>query len=194
MRIRRVISGGQTGADQGALFGARGAGVETGGWAPRGWLTEDGPAPWLAGWGLREHEPGWAPRTAANVGASDGTLLVGDRTSAGSALTLDLCRAWGRPHLVIGWRPGRGVDASPTAVDAVRRWLDERQIVTLNVAGNRESKAPGIWWATAALVYAVLAPPPDPLRARVEADPFVRRILEILGGRVEHVEPSVHKW
>lgn len=52
--IERVISGGQTGADQAALRAARACGIPTGGWAPRGWLTEDGPSLWLAEWGLVE--------------------------------------------------------------------------------------------------------------------------------------------
>ena len=42
-----VISGGQTGVDQAALRAARTAGIPTGGFAPLGWSTEDGPAPWL---------------------------------------------------------------------------------------------------------------------------------------------------
>jgi hypothetical protein len=38
--IERVVTGGQTGADQGGLRAARAAGIATGGWAPQGWLTE----------------------------------------------------------------------------------------------------------------------------------------------------------
>jgi hypothetical protein len=49
-----VISGGQTGADQGGLRAARACGIPTWGWAPRDWLTEAGPAPWLEEWGLAE--------------------------------------------------------------------------------------------------------------------------------------------
>ena len=52
--LERVISGGQTGADQTGLHAARACGIPTGGWAPRGWLTEAGPAPWLEEWGLVE--------------------------------------------------------------------------------------------------------------------------------------------
>ena len=43
-----IISGGQTGADQGGLLAARKSGIQTGGWCPLGWRTELGPAPWLA--------------------------------------------------------------------------------------------------------------------------------------------------
>jgi hypothetical protein len=53
IRAEKVISGGQTGADQGGLRAAKAAGIPTGGWAPRGWLVEsphghrDIAAPWL---------------------------------------------------------------------------------------------------------------------------------------------------
>ena len=50
--IGKIISGGQTGVDQAALRAAKACGIPTGGWAPKGWRTEDGPAPWLADLGL----------------------------------------------------------------------------------------------------------------------------------------------
>src|SRR5262249_29141313 len=73
--LEKIISGGQTGVDQGALCAARKAGFPTGGWAPKGWLTERGPAPWLAELGLLQHaSPSYPLRTRANVAASDATL------------------------------------------------------------------------------------------------------------------------
>jgi hypothetical protein len=42
-----VWSGGQTGVDRGALEGAQGTGLPTGGFAPKDWITEKGPAPEL---------------------------------------------------------------------------------------------------------------------------------------------------
>ena len=53
-RLRKIESGGQTGADQAGLRAARAERLETGGWAPKGWETEEGPAPWLADSGLIE--------------------------------------------------------------------------------------------------------------------------------------------
>src|SRR3546814_1555156 len=71
--VTLVISGGQTGADQGGLLGARDAGVRTGGTAPRDWRTEDGAAPWLAEFGLVESQrKSYAARTRANAEAADG--------------------------------------------------------------------------------------------------------------------------
>ena len=43
--IERVISGGQTGADQAGLAVAKRLGIPTGGCMPKGWLTEAGPRP-----------------------------------------------------------------------------------------------------------------------------------------------------
>jgi hypothetical protein len=39
--LERVISGGQTGVDQAALRAAQACGLETGGYAPLGWETEE---------------------------------------------------------------------------------------------------------------------------------------------------------
>ena len=61
----KVISGGQTGADQAGLIAAEKAGITTGGWMPKGFRTLDGPNPGLAArFGLREHpSEEYPPRT-----------------------------------------------------------------------------------------------------------------------------------
>jgi predicted Rossmann-fold nucleotide-binding protein len=80
----RVVSGGQTGVDQAALRAARAAGFETGGFAPQGWATEAGPAPWLAEYGLVECRVGGYPaRTFENVRVADATLWIGPAGSPG---------------------------------------------------------------------------------------------------------------
>ena len=43
--IRKIISGGQTGADQAALDAAIKLGIAHGGWIPKGRLTEKGTLP-----------------------------------------------------------------------------------------------------------------------------------------------------
>lgn len=40
--IEKIVSGGQTGADQGGLEAAEELGIPTGGWAPAGYYTEQG--------------------------------------------------------------------------------------------------------------------------------------------------------
>src|SRR5437762_161045 len=43
--LERVVSGGQAGADQGDWRAARALGIPTGGFMPRGFMTEAGPRP-----------------------------------------------------------------------------------------------------------------------------------------------------
>ena len=75
--LERVITGGQTGADQAAWRAARAAGLATGGWMPGGFRTEDGFHPEFGAlYGASEHpSDSWDDRTVANVDDSDGTLV-----------------------------------------------------------------------------------------------------------------------
>jgi hypothetical protein len=145
--LEMVISGGQTGVDQAALRAARAAGIATGGWAPRGFLTEDGPAPWLAGFGLKEAaRPGYPARTGLNVRQSDATLLF-HGGGTGSALTVLECQRQGKPLRVLRVTTHGGVAVLAPAADAagdVASWVRANGVRVLNVAGARESKAPGV--------------------------------------------------
>lgn len=143
MRIGRIVSGGQTGADRAALDWAVRTGVPYGGWCPRGGLAEDQPGPP----GLLERYPALretptsdpAQRTSWNVRDSDATLVVvpaGAQPGPGTAYTLDEAVRLGRAHLLC--------DGDDPA--AVARWLAALPDgATLNVAGPRESRAPGTY-------------------------------------------------
>jgi hypothetical protein len=136
--LERIITGGQTGADQGALRAARAAGLATGGYAPAGWVTEEGPAPSLAFYGLVEL-PGAddATRRRRNVEAGDAALLFGDRTSPRAQGFVTDCERHGRPLVWI--QPG------VSRPSHIVRWLRETpHVKVLMVAGNRESRAPEI--------------------------------------------------
>jgi hypothetical protein len=52
--LTKVISGGQTGADQAGWRAARAFGIPTGGWMPLEFRTERGPCPELAAFGAVE--------------------------------------------------------------------------------------------------------------------------------------------
>lgn len=137
-----VISGGQTGVDQAALRAAKAAGIPTGGWAPKGWTTEDGPAPWLADYGLDEcGSDDYPTRTRLNVELADATLLlVGGIVgygSRGSQLVKRLAGDVRKPLIVAD------LDRQPSAV-TIAADIRTLGIRTLNVAGNRESGNPGI--------------------------------------------------
>lgn len=151
MRLRRIISGGQTGADQAGLAAALALGFETGGYAPQGWVTENGPAPWLATrYGLEQHvSVGYAARTRANVEAADATVLFVVQLDGGSALTLECARARGKPHLVV-------FRNDLQAAEALREWIARTTPEVLNVAGHRESKHPGMHdWVRETLIGAL---------------------------------------
>ncbi|HEX8691214.1 MAG TPA: putative molybdenum carrier protein [Longimicrobium sp.] len=145
----KIVSGGQTGVDRAALDVALELGIECGGWCPAGRWAEDGPI--AARYPLAEtpsDDP--AQRTEWNVRDSDGTLLLtAAAASPGTGLTKEAARRLGRP--VYTWAA-----TSPADVDAFRRWLQVCRIRTLNVAGPRESEAPGIYAAARDLLRELL--------------------------------------
>ena len=133
----KIISGGQTGVDCGALDAALKLDISYGGWCPRGRLAEDGPI--SERYQLRETDSAeYGVRTERNVLDSDATLILcRGPLRGGTELTLRLARQHGRPHRVV-------VLDSQTETAEVRRWLVERHVEILNVAGPRESQSPGI--------------------------------------------------
>ena len=73
--LKKIISGGQTGVDRGALDAALHLGVAAGGWCPKGRLAEDGPIP--ARYPLAETgSAAYEERTALNVMDADATLIL----------------------------------------------------------------------------------------------------------------------
>jgi len=137
--IEKIISGGQTGADQGGLEAAVVLGIETGGKVPRGFKTEKGPQPELSNlYGLEElSSDEYPPRTRYNILDSDGTVIFGLVSSVGSRMTREMCKQNGKPWLVIE-------SFDETYFRLFGEWVLINQIKVLNVAGNRESKSPGI--------------------------------------------------
>jgi Circularly permutated YpsA SLOG family len=87
--LTKVISGGQTGADQAGWRAAKAAGLETGGWMPLGFLTEEGPRPEFAElYGARETRTDHYPvRTEANAMESDRRLWFGLTNTLGAKTT-----------------------------------------------------------------------------------------------------------
>jgi Circularly permutated YpsA SLOG family len=143
----KIVSGGQTGVDRAALDAAIALGLPYGGWCPRGGWAEDFPTPpgVLANYPLLKETPSKEPaaRTRRNVRDSDRTLILVDAsglaTSRGTALTLRLAERYDKPHLVVD------LDQAEAA-DHVIAWLaDAPSGTVLNVAGPRESGAPGIY-------------------------------------------------
>ena len=140
MRPIKIISGGQTGADQGGLIAAEQCRMRTGGWAPRGWKTESGPMQFLLEkrFGLRQtNDYEYPVRTKLNIEDSDATVLFLEGESKGTALTINVCRDYHKPIFIVDKYDRR-------TMIRFMQWLENKRVVTLNVAGNTESSAPGI--------------------------------------------------
>jgi len=149
--LKKIVSGGQTGADRAALDAAMDAGVDTGGWCPRGRRAEDGPI--STKYPLRETtSPDVRQRTAWNVRDSDGTLiLLLDDADQGTEFTRQKAHDLGRPVVEVV------LPAGPYCMRRMCRWMAANEIRVMNVAGPRESNAPGVYAAARAFLSALLA-------------------------------------
>lgn len=146
-----VISGGQSGVDRAALDVALALGLNCGGWCPAGRRAEDGPIP--ARYPLMETDTAdYTERTRRNVAESDATLVLCQGALAGGTLlTVQLAGVLDKPCLVIDLR-------RPWQPQDVRGWLDACAVKTLNLAGPRESGAPGIYALASEFLRAALVP------------------------------------
>jgi len=150
--LHRIVSGGQTGVDRGALDAAIALGIPHGGWCPAGRLAEDGQIP--PKYALTEsHSRDYANRTERNVHDSDATLILyRGRLCGGTKLTQRLAQRFERPCLLVD------LDNRP-ANKRVRAWLETHAVRDLNVAGPRESAWPGIAATTREYLEQLFAPP-----------------------------------
>ncbi len=150
--LKKIVSGGQTGVDRGALDAALDAGFPCGGWSPEGRTAEDGaiaeryPVVELPGAGYRQ-------RTKQNVLDSDGTLVIFFGELAGGTLeTVRFCEQLGKPALVCD-----GEKKSPDSIASeARSFAESNGIASLNVAGPRESTHPGARAFAAKVIAAVI--------------------------------------
>ena len=113
MTLTKIVSGGQTGVDRGALDAALAANFECGGWTPADRMAEDGVIP--------ERYPL--------------TPLAKGGYRARTRLTRNLCALEKNPFVL--------VDAErlsvAEAVHAVKIFIEDHRIGVLNVAGPRAS-------------------------------------------------------
>ena len=100
--IIKIISGGQTGADQAGLAAGKELNIQTGGVAPLGFRTDAGPNPALKElYNLIAHESfNYKPRTIENAKNSTGTIWFGEDSSPGGKLTLSTCKKLGKPFII----------------------------------------------------------------------------------------------
>jgi hypothetical protein len=152
MTLKKIVSGGQTGVDRGALDAALVAGFECGGWCPADRAAEDGvipdryPLTPLRGAVAKEGDltarqiaEQYRARTLKNVQDSDGTVILFSGTlSGGTLLTQKFCEREKKPFFVVDstlMKPLR-------AADAIIQFVADNRIAVLNVAGPRLSGWP----------------------------------------------------
>jgi hypothetical protein len=136
--IERIVSGGQTGVDTGALLAGYALDLRTGGWAPKDWMTEYGEQPeFMQLLGLKESPAGYASAVERNVRDSDGTLLIvpdGQGFTGGTHTAFCVAESLEKPLYVWRWIGGRA------SLDiCLGLWGYLHQVRTLNVVGPSES-------------------------------------------------------
>ncbi|MGB6977058.1 MAG: putative molybdenum carrier protein [Gammaproteobacteria bacterium] len=141
----KIISGGQTGVDRAALDAAIELKIPQGGWCPKGRLAELGTT--IPGkYQLKETSSSdFCVRTKLNIKDSDGTLIIVLTTpikvTDGTLLTIQEVQETNKPYLIIDL-------SSKQDKRVILDWIKKNNITALNIAGPRESQAPGIYAAS----------------------------------------------
>jgi len=138
MQIKKIVSGGQTGIDRAALDTAIELAIPHGGWCPKNRKALDGKI--NDKYQLTETpSENYPQRTQWNVRDSDATLILSwGKPDGGTALTCQLARNMDKPLFIIDL-------CNSFSIENFRLWLKQHQISTLNIAGPRHSKSPGIY-------------------------------------------------
>ena len=148
MLIAKIVSGGQTGVDRGAIEAALELGFPYGGLIPKGRLAEDGIVPLKFDQMEEAPNKNYIFRTEWNVVHSDATLIITNRVplSGGTKRTADFCEKHGKPCTVLYDMSSPCCDVNSTLcwLKRMKEALGLRDGVVLNVAGPRESKHQGV--------------------------------------------------
>jgi hypothetical protein len=163
--IRKIISGGETGAERAALDVAIELGIPHGGWVPMKREAEDGPLP--EKYNLEEMQtPGYPAHKVRNIKKSDGTLIVAyGRLRGESAYCRRMALMYHRPWVHVDLTRANTFIAAHDVLD----WTLENTIEILHVTGPAANKDLRIYGATARLLKALFQlaeikeslPPPE---------------------------------
>ena len=144
-KIRKIISGGQTGADRAAFdFGVEN-GIEIGGFVPKGRRAEDGRISETYPNLVETTKRDYAQRTELNVQNSDATLIVSHgKLTRGSLLTKKFAEKHQKPFWHIDFLESNIEESAKK----VQKWLAPIKCKRLNIAGSRASTDPQIYEKT----------------------------------------------
>jgi predicted Rossmann fold nucleotide-binding protein DprA/Smf involved in DNA uptake len=148
-KIKKIISGGQTGADRAAFDFALENKFEIGGFVPKNRTAEDGKISDKYPNLIETETENPAERTGLNVNSADATLILSHgELKGGSLLTLEFAEKYQKPFLHIDF------SALPLeqAIEKSQKWLDSIDCKTLNVAGSRASEDSEIYEKTKKLL------------------------------------------
>lgn len=136
MTLQKIISGGQTGVDRGALDACLELNFPCGGWCTAGRTAEDGPIAQM--YPLIElQSPYYDDRTRRNIVESDATLVISQgKLSGGTLLTAKYAKQIGKPVFIFELSPFFIDDTFENLLD----FLEAYHVQTLNVAGPRASQ------------------------------------------------------
>lgn len=150
--LKKIISGGQTGADRAALDLAIKFDIPHGGWIPLGRKTEAGPLPMH--YSLSEMKSSDYPkRTRQNIIDSHGTVIISrGQLSGGSKLTLTFSKVVGKPNCYLDLFRQDHFEAAMV----LQSFILENQIEVLNVAGPRASSDPNIYHDVKSILESVV--------------------------------------
>lgn len=151
--VTKIVSGGQTGADRGGLDAAIALGIPYGGWCPKGRRAEDGVIPSV--YVLAESESAdYRVRTERNVVDSHATLIfTRGPLDGGSLLTAKCAQKHCKPFLHLDLA---SIDRHAAVAGLLAWFKGLQQPLVLNVAGQRESKSPGLQAQVRDIVIAAL--------------------------------------
>lgn len=143
--IKKIISGGQTGADRAAFDFALEKGLEIGGFVPKNRLAEDGRISDKYPNLIETETENLKERTELNVKSADVTLILSHgELKGGSLLTLEFAKKYKKPFLHIDF----SALSLEQAARKTQKWLDSIECKTLNIAGARSSEDSEIYEKT----------------------------------------------
>lgn len=146
--LKKIISGGQIGADQAALDVAIKMGIAHGGWIQKGRKTQSGFLP--KKYNLKEMPTAsFIKRIEQNVVDADGTVIVSHgRLSGGANYSQKMTTKHKRPCLHIDL----SIIPIFIAASRINAWVKEHNIEVLNVTGSRASEDPKIYNETMLII------------------------------------------
>ena len=159
-KISVVISGGQTGADRGALDFSIKNRINYGGWCPLGRRAEDGIIP--SCYILKETNNCYYPaRTRMNIRDSDATIIFSSNiNSKGSLLTIKFCIEMKKPYHIVILDKNKIDNLDSINIKNINnnllKWLNKEKPEILNIAGTRESHCFGIQKVVAYILEMIL--------------------------------------